>query len=80
MLALRIAVLFPLIVFLESIEGNKKIFNVTCDDQLSSDGEAESYGSGNGSAVNNYCINDICSYSSDDLLKNIASDVVINIM
>ena len=75
-----ITALFLLIILLESIEGNKEVFNITCDNQLSGDGEEESYSSGIGSGVNlfpyNYCINDICY----DQLENITNDSVINIM
>ena len=71
--------LFLVIVLLESIEGNKEVFNITCHDQLSGDDE-DFYSGDIGSGVNSYCINDICSYSSDVLLKNITSDSIINVM
>ena len=72
---------FLLIILLESIEGNKEVFNITCDDQPSGGGEEESYSSGIGSGVNlfpyNYCINDICFY---DQLENVTSNSIINII
>ena len=71
--------LLLVIVLLESIEGNKEVFNITCHDQLSGDDE-DFYSGDIGSGVNSYCINDICSYSSDILLKNITSDSIINVM
>ena len=81
MMLVTITAPFLLIVLLESIEGNKKVFNITCDDQLSGDGEEESYSNGIGSGVNlfpyNYCINDIWFH---DQLENITNDSAINIM
>ena len=85
MFLVRIIVAFLLIVLVKLTEGNnanKGVFTITCDDQLSDD---EDYFSGSGSGSGrgigiNYCINDFCSHFFDDLLENVTSDSVINIM
>ena len=79
MFLIRIIVVFLLIVFVKQIEGNKRVFTITCDDQLSDDEEFYSSGSGSGSGIN-YCINDFCSYSFDNLLENLTNNSVINLM
>ena len=89
MLLVRIIIAFLLIVLIKLTEGNnanKGVFTITCDDQLSDDlGDDQDYfscsgnGSGRGIGIN-YCINDFCSYLFDDLLENLTSDSVINIM
>ena len=85
----RIIVTFLLIVLIKLSEGNNAnegLFTITCDDQLSDDlGDDQDYfygsGSGSGRGIEiNYCINDFCSYLFDDLLENLTSDSVINIM
>ena len=81
MLVLRITALFLLIILLELILGNTKVFNITCDNQLNGDENIYSGDTNTGSGVNyNYCVNDICSYPSDVLLKNVTSDSIIKIM
>ena len=85
MFLVRIIVAFLLIVLVKLTEGNnanKGVFTITCDDLLSDDEEYFSgSGSGSGRGIGiNYCINDFCSHFFDDLLENLTSDSVINIM
>ena len=74
----ELATVFLLIVLFPQIQGNKRVFTVTCDLQIGSNDEnfyGSGSGSGNSSGLNTlshkYCINGNCSYSFDHLLKNL---------
>ena len=83
----ELATVFLLIVLFPQIQGNKRVFTVTCDLQIGSNDEnfyGSGSGSGNSSGLNTFLISIVLMatvpiYSFDHLLKNLTSDSVMNI-
>ena len=80
---------FLLILLIQPIKGNTRVFTITCDDEEIDDedhstGSGEVFsGSGSGSGLNSpsqdHCVNGNCSYSFDYLSEDLTDDSVINI-
>ena len=81
MLLTKVFVAFLLIVLVQVIEGNNRVFDVTCDDRLVRVEDFHGSGSRNDrdTSSHDYCINGNCSYLFNHLAKDLSNDSVINI-
>ena len=71
---------FLSILLIQPIEGNTRVFTVTCNDHSTGSGEVFSgSGSGLNSPSQEYCVNGNCSYSFDYLSEDLTKDSGINI-
>ena len=79
MLLISTAAAFLLIVLAQLVEGNRSVFTVTCDNQWASYDKFHGDDIHHTSLSHNYCINDNCSYSFDNLMEDLSNNSVINI-
>ena len=71
---------FLLILLIQPIKGNTRVFTVTCNDHsIGSDEVFSGSGSGLNSLSQDHCVNGNCSYSFDYLSEDLTDDSVINI-